>query len=139
MNNYSLETKGKTLKGIIICGAREGYTGTKENSLDEVLDALDDINQARKKNELPIPSCMVSEAILIGRSQEEKYREKVYKFEFSWSPRAKPTTETIFHEALVQYVNALGSKLKQERVYLEFDGKTWAYKQNTDCKDTLSL
>ncbi len=130
MSSYSLEVKKKTLKGIIICGAREGYIGNREHSLSDVLGMVDGINKDRKSKDLPIPSCMVSEAILMGRSRDEDYRERIYKFDFSLSPRAKPATVDTFYDTLVQYVDALGSQLKQVRVYLEFDGDTYVFSKN---------
>ncbi len=131
MDNYRLEAEINTLKGTIICGSREGYSGNIEHSLEEVLSIIDEINVGRVQRRLPISNIMINEVMLIGRSGDAKYHEKVYKIELSWSPRAEPIKVDTFREVLHQYADELGVRLKQERVYLDFDGMTYAYKRIT--------
>lgn len=130
MKNYRLETKGISLKGIITCGARAGYSGEKEFSLEEALVFLEDINKARDAHGQVIPSCMIIESTLLGRAGNHEYREQVYKVELSWSPRSGQLGSDEFCEILFQYADQLGLKAQQERMYIEFEETTYVFKRS---------
>ncbi len=129
MADYNREAMAETLKGLVTCGARCGYDGSKEFTLEEIIDVLDDVNREIVDAGLQSIPCILREGVLIGRTSTENYHEKVYSMEFSWSPRAKLLERTTFYNTLIEYANRIGQKMKQERVYLEFDGQTEVLKK----------
>src|SRR3989338_3763213 len=97
MKYYTEGAVGKSLRGIIVCGSRIGYEGSREYNLEQALSFLDDINQEITAEGLsPIP-CIVIDGILVGRSDAGSYHENVYKFNFSWSPRVPVLEESMFY------------------------------------------
>ncbi|MFC1697705.1 hypothetical protein ACFL1H_05205 [Nanoarchaeota archaeon] len=129
MKNYKLESEGPVLAGIIYCGARIGYEDNKEYSMEEIFDLLDSINEERESQKLPIPSCMINETFLLGRTGYGSYHEKVYCCKFSWSPRSGEISSEKFKEVLYQYADQLGNSFKQERMYIEFEGRVEGFKK----------
>lgn len=130
--NYEQEAKGDTLKGTINLGARSGYDSqepkAKEFSLEDVVEILNKINSEFASQELQRIPCIVREGLLVGRTETENYRERIYSFEFLWSPRAEPMQSDVFYNALLEYGKALGEKMQQQRLYLEFNGSTEVWK-----------
>ncbi len=122
---YNLEARAKTLKGTVTVGSREGYSG-KEFEIDRVELELDNINVKLSGRGLRTIPCIITNGKLIGRSSggSAKYAERVYRLEFSWSPRSPKMGKKEFNSILMDYATGLGCRLKQERVYIEFDGKT---------------
>src|SRR3989344_3329689 len=129
MAQYNREAIASSLTGSITCGSRCGYEGSKEFTLEETLDILDGINRNIGDTGLqPIPY-IVREGVLVGRASTDIYREKVFTMDFSWSPRAPEMERNTFYETLIEYANILGTRMEQERVYVEFDGKTEVLKK----------
>jgi len=129
MKQYNREAIASSLTGSITCGSRCGYEGTKRFSLEETLDFLDGINKTISDGGLqPIP-CIVHEGVLVGRASTASYRETVFTMDFSWSPRAPEMEKNTFYKTLITYANRLGIEMKQERVYVKFDGKTEVLKK----------
>lgn len=133
MEEYEIEASEVALSGRIVCGSTEGYDSTGgKDSLEQTLGFLDEINRDMCDRSLsPIP-CIVSQGVLIGRATSGQYREDVYTLDFSWSPRSKPMDKNVFLDTLVQYAVGLGQKMKQTRMYLEFEGKTTVLKRKED-------
>lgn len=95
--------------------------------MESVCKALDAINAEFIEEKKRTLGCIVSEGVLVGRTGDAGYRERVYRCEFATSPRAEPVNEPAFHGLLVQYAHRLGTRLEQERVYLEYKGMTYVY------------
>ena len=131
MIRYSVEATTKSLMGSVTCGSRCGYDGEKEFTLGETLDIIDAINRAIGGAGLqPIP-CVVHEGVLVGRAGGDGCREKVFTMDFKWSPRSAAMESDVFHKTLMEYATRLGERMKQERVYVEFDDKTEVLKGTT--------
>ena len=128
MNSYRQEAYGKASFAVATLGAREGYDGKKEYSLDEILSMLDEINKDRSLKQFPTLNCMVSEAHLVGRSGDSSYREKLYKLNFAQSPRFKNLSSGDFFVIVKEYAFTLGSSMKQQRVYIDFENYTHVFK-----------
>ena len=129
MNHYDLEHSGPSLKGTIICGSTPGYEGGQSINLEETLALFDGVNQEIVEEGLaPIP-CIVTEGTLIGRSDSGLYREGVYTFNFSWSPRVPAPSGDVFQQTLMEYADRLGNKMNQTRMYVEFEGETLVIKK----------
>ena len=120
MDQYLEEAARNTLKGVVTCGARAGYEGSKLFSLEDVIDF---VASAHEQIPTSIP-CIIREGTLVGRTDTTQYREKTYTFEFSWSPRRVPPENEVFYAVLLKYAHLLGISMQQERVYVEFEGKT---------------
>ena len=124
MDHYNRESFGPSLKGTIICGSTSGYEGGQGFDLEQTLALFDNVNREIIDNDLaPIP-CIVNEGTLIGRTDLGLYREEVYTFAFSWSPRVPAPGKDVFHQTLMEYADRLGNKMVQTRMYVEFDGNT---------------
>jgi len=124
---YDLEARAKTQKGTVTVGSREGYAG-KEFDLNRVEEAVDKANlSVRGQGFNPVP-CIISQGRLIGRAGVSgggnAYREGVYRLEFALSPRVPAMNKKNFYKLIVAYATEIGETLKQERVYVEFDGWT---------------
>ena len=125
MNKYIEEAAENTLKGIVTCGARAGYEGNKQFSLDDVIDFV-----ARAHEQVPTPiPCIIREGTLMRRTDTTEYKEKIYTLEFLWSPRKAPLENDVFYARLLHYAQMLGTQMQQERVYVEFEGKTIVLKK----------
>ncbi|MBT5021412.1 hypothetical protein HOK51_09675 [Candidatus Woesearchaeota archaeon] len=129
MKHYKFEATEKNLKGTITCGSKVGYEGDSKFDLTQVLDILDQINKELNLEGIASIPCIVVEGELVGRSDLEKYREKIYNLNFAWCPRVPAPSTDDFYETLKQYVNRLGNKMQQERIYVEFEGDTVVYKR----------
>jgi hypothetical protein len=119
--DYELEANRIALKGTVILGSKMGYTGKGVFVVEDIARVLDEVNVYRVAMGKTAVPCLISEAELVGRTGDAKYQEKVFRLEFSISPRSPPMAQAKFYCALSEYANALGVKLKQTRVYLEFD------------------
>lgn len=129
MTQYVKEAVAISLKGSITCGSRCGYEGNKGLTLEETINILERVNrEIADAGSQSIP-CIVREGVLVGRTDTQNYREIVYTMEFSWSPRAKPMKRDTFYEKLLEYADKLGQAMEQERIYVEFDGKTEVLKK----------
>ncbi len=128
MRFYHQEARGPTLNGIITCGSQAGYESGQEFSLEQTIGFLNEINGKRsERRETTIP-CIVKEGTLIGRSGDSDYRERVYQLEFSWSPRYTAIPKETFRDALLSYADELGQRMKQQRMYVEFEDETFVLK-----------
>jgi hypothetical protein len=128
MKSYTLEAYGKTSSAVVTLGAREGYEGSKEYSLEELMRMIDELNMQRNSQNLKNLNCIVSEAHLIGRAGDSSYKERLYELKFSQSPRVKAIDNGEFFDIVKEYASALGSSMKQQRVYIEFNGDTYVFK-----------
>ncbi|MDP3882218.1 MAG: hypothetical protein Q8Q31_05065 [Nanoarchaeota archaeon] len=133
MENYNIEASGVALKGIITCGSLEGYESTGASfTLENLLGFLDETNKEILEEGLkPIP-CIIYQGTLVGRSNSGQYREEVYTLDFSWSPRVGAPLKEVFLKTLMEYADRLGKKMKQTRIYVEFEGKTTVLKKKSD-------
>src|SRR3989344_2188120 len=131
-SSYKLEASRETQRATILCGARRGYTGDNSVTLDDVCNALDSINQRLQQEKKQTLGCIVTESILVGRTEDAGYRERVYRCEFSVSPRAEPIERHLFFGALMTYLNELGKTFEQERMYAESDGVTYVYRKSSE-------
>lgn len=128
MASYIQEAIGKTSFAVVTLGAREGYEGSKEYSLDDLLNQIDNLNRLRGTSNLKTLNCIVSESNLIGRAGDSSYREKLYELKFSQSPRTEIIPDGSFFEIVKEYAFALGSSMKQQRVYVDFKDNTYVFK-----------
>lgn len=126
---YKQEAIGKTLKATLTLGAREGYDGQKEYTLQEVIEKVNDAHTEIQRGGISPLNCMISESHLVGRSGDSSYQEKLFLLNFAWSPRAGEPNKNKFFETIKSYAFRLGDKMKQQRVYLEFDGSTLVFKR----------
>ncbi|MEI6731655.1 MAG: hypothetical protein WCK90_03155 [archaeon] len=124
---YEQEAVAETLNSRVTIGAREGYDGQKEYSLEEVLEKVESINGELTGDLKPL-NCIVSEGHLVGRSGDSTYREKVYCLDFKWSPRSETMGEANFLRMTKEYAFRMGKKMNQERVYIDFKGRTYVLK-----------
>jgi hypothetical protein len=124
--DYSIEARARTLSGRIILGAREGYDGDREFSLEELANFLREANK-----EIESIPCIIAPGLLVGRSGNSDYSERVFYLNFSQSPRtARPLLSKRFMDILIEYGNFLGNSMKQERVYIDFNGETIVLRRN---------
>ncbi len=123
------EAAGPSLKGRVICGSEVGYAGGRRFSLEEVITHLSEISGELALAGYPAIPFIITEGALFGRSESGSYQESVYTLNFSWSPRIPSPTPEEFSTALQAYAANLGSRLSQERVYVEFDGTTTILKK----------
>ncbi len=126
MTDYEVEATRDTLKGIVTCGARAGYQRTKQYQLDDVVDLLAHLHEEIN----PSIPCIIREGRLVGRVDTSEYVERVYSFEFFWSPRQDPIGKEVFQSTLLHYAQRLGEGMRQERVYIEYEGKTTVLKRS---------
>ena len=129
-STYRYETSRETQRATILCGARRGYTSDNSITLDDVCDAFDSINKSLQQEKKQTLGCIVTESVLVGRTGEVGYRERIYRCELSTSPRAEPIEQHIFLGALMTYLNELGKTFEQERRYTEWDGITYVYRKS---------
>lgn len=122
---YDIEAKGRCLNGRIIVGAKEGYDGKKEYSLEELASFL---RQANAKMPINIP-CIITSGVLIGRAGDSDYSENVFYIDFSQSPRVERLSREKFLDTLCTYADSLGSAMSQKRVYIDFDEETIVLKR----------
>jgi len=137
--DYFIEAERETLKGVVICGSNAGYEEIKQFSLEKLLSSLQEANHAISALGLNTIPCIVQEAALIGRSTNTPYRESVYLLNFSWSPRMPELDKAEFYKSLLQYASLIGRKLEQERVYIEFDGKTIILRTEDEAEQDSNL
>lgn len=128
---YSLEAKLLTVRGSILCGARKGYTGADSITLAEVSDTVERIG-GKLQNEGRRPIACIVRGLLVGRTGDGGYRERVYRCEFSTSPRALPMPEEDFKTTLFAYACELGTTLQQERMYVEHEGMTYVLRRTQE-------
>ncbi|MBI5002332.1 hypothetical protein HZC31_03035 [Candidatus Woesearchaeota archaeon] len=128
MTNYIPEAIGRTIHGIITVGSVAGYEKGRVFSFAETQDIVDKINNGFDNSVWVQIPCMIREEHLVGRTGGSGYREKLYRMTFAWSPRANPISSNSFFESLCEYAFRLGTELSQQRVYLDFDGKTSVFK-----------
>ncbi len=121
---YYLEAQRETQTGTIVIGARVGYKGPNTFTLEDVATNLNAIN---KQIGYPL-NALINPRELVGRSGDSSYRETVFEIDLSTSPRGRALPREKFLKALEFYVTELGSKMQQERVYLEYDGITRVYR-----------
>ena len=129
MGDYILEASAPTLVGRLTLGSRAGYEDGKEFSLTDLEDFLHNVNDVFGKSNLwiPIPS-IINEGKLVVKTGDSRYGEKVYRLDFALSPRAEPISRNSFYETLCEYGFVLGRILKQQRVYVDFEGTTYVFK-----------
>ena len=130
MKQYQLEAEQPTLTAKVLCGAKKGYEGDVTFSKDEILSTLDGINQQRVRSGQRTIACIVTEGTLLGRATQSAYREEVYNLDFTWSARVEQIPPKEFYADVCEYVEAIGIKLGQERMYVQFQGRTSVYKRN---------
>lgn len=118
--DYELEASRSVIKGTVILGSKVGYIGKGVFVLTDIAKVLDEVNIYRAATGKTAIPCLISEAELVGRTGDAKYQETVFRLEFSISPRWPAMGQAKFYSALSEYANALGVKLKQTRVYIEF-------------------
>ena len=125
MGQYEREANANTLKGFITMGLRPGYrAGAAVLAPQDALGLLSDVNAEMSGSDMtPIP-CKCTEGTLVMWSGGQEYREPVVTMEFSWSPRQEPMAPDAFERTLFEYADRLGGRLGQERVYVEFGGRT---------------
>jgi hypothetical protein len=108
------------MTGTILVGSMVGYSGKTVFSIDDIAKLVHKLNKERAEESRPTIPCIISETILIGRSGDARYEEKVFNLEFSISPRSPKVLEKTFAAILAEYADSLGSQLKQTRVYIKF-------------------
>lgn len=123
MGRYHIESEGRVLSGKIICGSLVGYTGDKCYSLDDLVNFVD-ISNVTKPENLPVIPCILYEGKLVSRSGNQTYVEKVYELNFACSPRIEQPSKESFYRSLIDYAEQIGLNMEQERIYVEFEGKT---------------
>ncbi len=128
--SYNQEAIGPVLSGVVTVGSVAGYDGGKEYSLAETQDIVDKINMEFDGSVWPSIPCMIREEHLVGRASASKYREKLYKMNFLWSPRAKAISNNTFLEGLCEYGFRLGKEMQQKRVYIDYKDKTFVFKES---------
>ncbi len=125
---YLVEASRDTMGGTLVLGSVVGYVRGAAFRPEEIIRHIHEINGEREAAARKTVACMVSESVLVGRSGESGYQEKVFNVRFSVSPRAQRIDRTTFYGVLLEYASALGGRLKQTRVYIDFEGKTVALK-----------
>ena len=129
MANYEVEAQGNIQNCVITCGARVGYEGDREVSLDEVIVILGAAHKEVAADNILIPiPCIVREGTLVGRSEGMDYTEKVYSFNFARSPRLPEISDEVFEKSIYGYAFRLGEKMGQEKVYLDYKGRTTVFR-----------
>ncbi len=121
MKNYAMEASRNAMRGTVLLGSRIRYSGKQVFTVKQIAKIVDDINVLRVVTSRETVPCLISESLLVGRTGDAKYQERLFKLEFSISPRWPAMTQARFYRVLSEYANALGVKLKQTRVYIEFD------------------
>jgi hypothetical protein len=129
MMTYDREALSDSLKGRITCGSTKGYRFFQDISIEETVRIIGKIHDEITKKGLEAIPCIISEGRLVGRAETSKYFETVYHIEFSWSPRLIPIERDHFYQILVEYAQRIGDAMSQERIYLEFEGKTEVFKK----------
>jgi hypothetical protein len=120
VRHYKKEAERSSINGKITLGAREGYSGKKEYTLNEIIKIIEKIHlEIESSGMAPIP-CVVQEGVLNIARKGFSYTEKTYFIFFSWSARYPKISEKKFYDTLLAYSDKLGSKTKQERVYVNF-------------------
>ena len=125
-----LEIKGKFIRGNIALGSKIGYTGKDFFKLQDVIDVLHKVNLERNNISKLIIPITIRESVLIGRSKISKYQEKIYILEFYSGPRGPKISKSNFLKILKEYAISLGMHLKQERLYIDFNGISHVLKRN---------
>ena len=99
-------------------------------SKDDLLITLEGINEERVRVGQRTIACIVTEGTLLGRATESAYREEVYNLDFTWSARLEQISPDTFYNDVCEYAEAVGVQLEQERMYVQFQGRTSVYKRN---------
>ncbi|MBS3083714.1 hypothetical protein J4423_02835 [Candidatus Pacearchaeota archaeon] len=129
VKNYQKETEAETLKGTITCGSKVGYSGKEKFSLGQITNIVEKTHNEIASKDMKSISCIISNGKLVMNTSKGIYKEEVYLLDFLWSPLSIPIDKKTFYQTLVEYLDLIGTAMRQERMYLDFENKTYVFKR----------